>query len=91
MPSGNTGSSDSAGKVIPQFNGNGSGTSSSALTSLTCHPDEGVIVWNGRTYSSVADWMADVKTNPNLTPAQAEILRAKYRAQTGKSLSDYGY
>ena len=90
-PSGNTGSSDSAGKVIPQFNGNGSGTSSSALTSLTCHPDEGVIVWNGRTYSSVADWMADVKTNPNLTPAQAEILRAKYRAQTGKSLSDYGY
>ena len=90
-PSSNTGSSDSAGKVIPQFNGNGSGTSSSALTSLTCHPDEGVIVWNGRTYSSVADWMADVKTNPNLTPAQAEILRAKYRAQTGKSLSDYGY
>ena len=90
-PSGDTGSSDSAGKVIPQFNGKGSGTSSSALTSLTCHPDEGVIVWNGRTYSSVADWMADVKTNPNLTPAQAEILRAKYRAQTGKSLSDYGY
>lgn len=90
-PSSNTGGSDSAGKVIPQFNGNGSGTSSSALTSLTCHPDEGVIVWNGRTYSSVADWMADVKTNPNLTPAQAEILRAKYRAQTGKSLSDYGY
>ena len=90
-PSGDTGSSDSAGKVIPQFNGNSSGTSSSALTSLTCHPDEGVIVWNGRTYSSVADWMADVKTNPNLTPAQAEILRAKYRAQTGKSLSDYGY
>lgn len=90
-PTAGTSKSDSAGKVIPQFNGNGSGTSSSALTSLTCHPDEGVIVWNGRTYSSVADWMADVKTNPNLTPAQAEILRAKYRAQTGKSLSDYGY
>lgn len=90
-PTAGTSKSDSAGKVIPQFNGNGSDTSSSALTSLTCHPDEGVIVWNGRTYSSVADWMADVKTNPNLTPAQAEILRAKYRAQTGKSLSDYGY
>lgn len=90
-PAAGASKSDSAGKVIPQFNGNSSGTSSSALTSLTCHPDEGVIVWNGRTYSSVADWMADVKTNPNLTPAQAEILRAKYRAQTGKSLSDYGY
>lgn len=90
-PAAGTSKSDSAGKAIPQFNGDGSGASISALTSLTCHPDEGVIVWNGRTYSSVADWMADVKTNPNLTPAQAEILRAKYRAQTGKSLSDYGY
>ena len=88
---GSTADTSSGGKVIQQFNGYSSNTSNASLTSLHCEPDEGVIVWNGKTYSSVADWMADVKSNMNLTPAQAEILRAKYKAQTGKSLSDYGY
>lgn len=81
----------SSGKVIQQFNGSSANASNTSLTSLSCEPDEGVIVWNGKTYSSVADWMKDVKSNTSLTPAQAEILRAKYKAQTGISLSDYGY
>ncbi len=80
---------NSSGKAIQQFNG--TGNTNTSLSSLTIEPDEGVIVWNGKTYSSVANWMKDVKANTSLTPAQAEILRAKYKAQTGISLSDYGY
>ena len=85
-----SGSGVSGGKYVAQYSGTDK-NSKTSLTSLNIYPDEGVIVWNGKTYSTVDAWMRDVKTNPNLTAAQAEALRAKYKAQTGVSLTDYGY
>lgn len=80
----------SQGKYQSQYSGTDK-NSKTSLTSLNIYPDEGVITWNGKTYSSVDAWMRDVKANTNLTAAQAETLRAKYKAQTGVSLTDYGY
>ena len=85
-----TGSGASGGKYVAQYSGTDK-NSKTSLTSLNIYPDEGVIVWNGKTYSTVGAWMRDVKANTNLTAAQAEALRAKYKAQTGVSLADYGY
>ena len=85
-----TGSGASGGKYVAQYSGTDK-NSKTSLTSLNIYPDEGVIVWNGKTYSTVDAWMRDVKANTNLTAAQAEALRAKYKAQTGVSLADYGY
>ena len=85
-----SGSGASGGKYVAQYSGTDK-NSKTSLTSLNIYPDEGVIVWNGKTYSTVDAWMRDVKANTNLTAAQAEALRAKYKAQTGVSLADYGY
>ena len=85
-----SGSGVSGGKYVAQYSGTDK-NSKTSLTSLNIYPDEGVIVWNGKTYSTVGAWMRDVKANTNLTAAQAEALRAKYKAQTGVSLADYGY
>lgn len=85
-----SGSGVSGGKYQSQYSGTDK-NSKTSLTSLNIYPDEGVITWNGKTYSSVDSWMRDVKANTNLTAAQAETLRAKYKAQTGVSLTDYGY
>lgn len=58
--------------------------------SLSWNQDEGTFVWNGKTYSKVSD-LVNAWNNAALSDADEEVLRRKFKSQTGVDLSKYGY
>ena len=58
--------------------------------SLSFSPDEGIFTWNGKNYNSV-DKLVGAWNKTDLSDADEEVLRRKFKSQTGKDLSNYGY
>lgn len=58
--------------------------------SLSFDQDEGIFRWNGNTYNSVKD-LKDAWNKTSLSDEDEEVLRKKFKSQTGVDLSKYGY
>lgn len=61
-----------------------------ANRSLNFDPDEGIFTWNGKNYGSVGA-LVKAWNNAYLSDDDEAVLRRKFKSQTGKDLSDFGY
>ncbi len=58
--------------------------------SLNFDPDEGTFTWKGKNYGSVGA-LVKAWNNAYLSDDDEAVLRRKFKSQTGKDLSDFGY